>query len=105
VRISGRAASPGSRRGIARKVSGSAPPADAIAPGDILVVPFSTPLYYDLFLRASAVVAEVGGVTSHAAGLARELGLPCVVAATGAMNLIADGATITVDGDAGVVHA
>ena len=48
-------------------------------------------------------VVNVGAQVSHAIIVSRELGLPCVVSVTGATELIADGATITVDGSAGTV--
>jgi pyruvate,water dikinase len=49
------------------------------------------------------VVVDVGGQISHAVIVSRELGLPCVVSATGATEVIPHGATIEVDGNTGVV--
>jgi pyruvate,water dikinase len=57
-----------------------------------------------LLTRAAAVVTEVGGVLAHAAIVARELGIPAVVAADDAMSLLADAGAVEVDGDAGVVR-
>jgi len=51
-----------------------------------------------------AVVVDVGGQMSHAVIVSRELGLPCVVAVTGATTMIADGTPIEVDGAAGTVR-
>ena len=48
-------------------------------------------------------MVDVGAQVSHAVIVSRELGLPCVVSATGATDTIPDGATITVDGTAGTV--
>ena len=55
-----------------------------------------------LFVRAGAIVVERGGPLSHAAILARELGIPAVLNVDGATK-IHDGATVSVDGDQGVV--
>jgi pyruvate,water dikinase len=55
-----------------------------------------------LFLRAGAIVVERGGPLSHAAIVARELGVPAVLNVAGATAAL-DGRTVTVDGDAGVV--
>ena len=56
-----------------------------------------------LFLRASALVAEVGGYLSHSAIVARESGLPAVVNVPGFLNLVRDGEVLEVNGDAGRV--
>ena len=53
----------------------------AVEPGDVLVVPFTTPAYNAVLAVCGAVVTEEGGVLAHAAVLARELGLPAVVGA------------------------
>jgi phosphohistidine swiveling domain-containing protein len=51
----------------------------------------------------SAVVTETGGVLSHAAIVAREHGIPAVLAVPDAMTTLRDGETVTVDGGAGRV--
>jgi pyruvate,water dikinase len=56
-----------------------------------------------MFIPAAAVVVEVGGELSHAVIVARELGIPAVVAATGACSVLHDGDTVEVDGSAGFV--
>jgi rifampicin phosphotransferase len=80
---------------------------DALAvvePGDVLVVPFTTPAYNAVLAMCGAVVTEEGGALAHAAVLARELGLPAVVGAAGALGTIRDGAEVEVDPVAGVVR-
>jgi pyruvate,water dikinase len=57
-----------------------------------------------LFLRAGAIVVERGGPLSHAAILARELGLPAVLNAKGAVARLSDVRAVTVDGSAGTVE-
>jgi pyruvate,water dikinase len=73
-------------------------------PGDVLVVPFTTPAYNTVLSLAGAVVCESGGPMSHAAVMARELGIPAVVGAAGAMAEITAGATVEVDPAAGKVR-
>lgn len=94
--------SPGVVRGTARIVLDPGDPA-ALEPGDILVAPYTDPSWTPLFMTAGAVVVDVGGQISHAVIVSRELGLPCVVSATGATEVIPPGATIEVDGDTGIV--
>ncbi len=53
----------------------------------------------------AAVVTETGGVLSHAAIVAREYGIPAVLAVPAAMTTLRDGETVTVDGSAGRVAA
>ena len=69
----------------------------------MLVAPSTDPGWTPLFLRASAVVMEVGGYLSHGAIVAREYGLPAVVNVREALTAIPDGGLVEVDGDAGEV--
>lgn len=71
--------------------------------GDVLVAPSTDPAWTPLFLRASAVVMETGGIISHGAIVAREYGIPAVVNVSGVMELISEGQTIEVDGDEGKI--
>ncbi|TGE39889.1 pyruvate, phosphate dikinase [Desulfosporosinus fructosivorans] len=71
--------------------------------GDVLVAPSTDPAWTPLFLRASAVVMETGGVISHGAIVAREYGIPAVVNVLGVMKSISEGQTIEVDGDEGKI--
>jgi pyruvate,water dikinase len=57
-----------------------------------------------MFVPAVAVVVEVGGELSHAVIVARELGIPAVVAAAGACSALHDGDLVEVDGSQGVVR-
>jgi pyruvate,water dikinase len=106
-----RAASPLSGTGVGTEVyRGTArcasTPEEAMAtmePGDVLVVPCTTPAYNVVLSIAGAVVTADGGPLSHAAVLARELGIPAVVGAPGAMA-ISNGSTVEVDPLKGVVR-
>lgn len=73
--------------------------------GEVLVAPSTDPAWTPLFLRASAVVMEVGGYLSHGAIVAREYGIPAVVNVAGAMTAFTDGDLLHVDGDSGKVRA
>ena len=100
--LTGVPGSPGIVTGTARVVLDPGDPF-ALEPGDILVAPHTDPAWTPLFMTAGGVVVNVGGQISHAIIVSRELGLPCVVSATGATDRIPDGATIEVDGDSGTV--
>ena len=93
---------PGSAEGRARVILD---PHDstALEPGDVLVAPITDPSWTPLFVPASAVVVDVGAALSHAIIVSRELGMPCVVSATGATQRIPDGALVRVDGSTGLV--
>lgn len=72
--------------------------------GAVLVARQTDRDYVDVIRQASAVICEEGGLTSHAAILALEMGIPCVVSATDALKLLEDGMLVTVDGSRGLVY-
>ncbi len=72
--------------------------------GDVLVAVTTTPAWTPLFAMASAVVTDIGGPLSHSSIVAREYGIPAVLATGIATRRIQDGQTITVDGSAGTVE-
>lgn len=72
--------------------------------GEVLVAPSTDPAWTPLFLRAAAVVMEVGGYLSHGAIVAREYGIPAVVNVAGAMAAWKEGDWLEVDGDRGQVR-
>jgi len=103
-RLTGWAASPGRHTGRARVVTD---PVHARFDADEVLVAAATDAGWSpLFLRAGAIVVERGGPLSHAAIVARELGVPAVLNLAGATEVL-DGRLVTVDGDDGtvVVHA
>lgn len=101
--LKGVAASPGTGRGPARLVRGPAE-LHKVRPGDVLVCRSSNVSYVPAFGKVAAVVTEVGGSLSHAAVVAREFGVPCVVATGVALSELHDGEEVEVDGSAGVVR-
>ena len=54
---------------------------------------------------ASAIITEEGGLTSHAAIVSLELGIPCVVSAKDALSLLSDEMIVTVDGYSGIIYS
>lgn len=79
------------------------PRTESLNPGDILVARHTDPGWIAVFSNASAIVVERGSLLSHSAIVARELGIPCVVALKGATTWITTGDTIRVDGTTGEV--
>lgn len=102
--ITGIGASSGTVEGRARLVRTLEEAPAVLSRDDILVVPFSDVGWTPLFTTVGGIVAECGGQLSHTAIVAREYGLPAVVAARGAMQEIRDGQAIRVDGSSGSVH-
>ena len=95
--LNGTPTSPGRYRGPACVVHGIRD-FGKIQPGDVLIVPFSDVGWTPLFTKASAVVAESGGMLSHSSIIAREYEIPAVVSVNHACRLIADGTPVLVDG-------
>lgn len=75
-----------------------------LAPGDILVAERTDPGWVMLFAAASGLVIERGSLLSHAAIVAREMGIPAVVGLRGACRWLRDGDWIEVDGSTGIVR-
>lgn len=76
---------------------------DRLQQGEVLVCPYTDPEWTPLFTLAAAVVVDTGGSLSHAAIVAREYKIPCVLATGNATRLLKDGDTVIVDGTAGNV--
>ncbi|SEJ50178.1 phosphoenolpyruvate synthase [Frateuria terrea] len=75
--------------------------------GDVLVADMTDPDWEPIMKRAAAIVTNRGGRTCHAAIIARELGVPAVVGTGNALQLIPDGAEVTVscaEGDTGTIY-
>ena len=89
--------------GTARVVHDAAEALVAMEPGDVVVAPYTAPTYNAVLGMAGAIVTEQGGLLCHAAVIARELGLPAVIGAQGAMG-IPDGAPVEVDPSTGRVR-
>jgi rifampicin phosphotransferase len=101
--LEGMPASAGRATGIARVILDLAD-TSRLGPGEILVTCATTPAWTPLFARAVAVVTDGGSLAAHASLVAREYGIPAVVAAGDATQRIRDGQSVTVDGSAGLVE-
>ncbi len=86
------------------KVIHSADEIDKIKEGDVLVTEMTNPDFVPAMKRATAIVTDTGGRTSHAAIVSRELGIPCVVGTGGATTTLKNSQIITVDGMHGIVY-
>jgi pyruvate, water dikinase len=73
--------------------------------GAILVTREIQPQELSLLKNVGGIITEIGGQTSHGAILARELGIPALVAAAEATKILQTGATVTLDADSGIVYA
>ncbi len=103
VRLPGLCASPGQHTGRVRLVS-SAADLTRMRLGDVLVAPGTD---FDLLLllqMAGAIVTEEGGMLSHAAVVARELRVPCLIGVADATRRLVEGQLVMVDADAGTVE-
>ena len=72
--------------------------------GDILVARITNPSMVMMISQASAIITDIGGLTSHPAILSRELGIPCVVGTEKATKLLKNGMKIKVDGTKGIIY-
>jgi phosphohistidine swiveling domain-containing protein len=101
--IVGQPASPGRATGPVRIVHGPGD-FDRFQPGEVLVARATAPAWTPLFARAVAVVTDGGTLAAHASLVAREYGIPAVVATGDATTRLNDGQVVTVDGGAGTIH-
>ncbi|MBB5953559.1 pyruvate,water dikinase [Saccharothrix tamanrassetensis] len=100
--VSGLPGAAGVAEGVARVIA-SVEDGDALRTGEILVTTVTNIGWTPLFPRAAAVVTDVGAPLSHAAIVARELGIPAVVGCGNATTRIRTGDRIRVDGGLGTV--
>lgn len=101
--LTGAPASPGIGSGEVKIVKKSKE-ISKINKGDVLVAKMTSPDYVPAMKKASAIITDEGGLTSHAAIVSRELGIPCVVGTKDATTKLKDGVIVTVDGEIGEVY-
>ncbi|MFC7210944.1 phosphoenolpyruvate synthase [Natronoarchaeum sp. GCM10025321] len=102
VLVGGLGASPGTVSGAVRIVD-KLDELDKVREGDVIVTEMTTPDMVPAMKRASGIVTDEGGMTSHAAIISRELGVPAVVGTQSATTRLDDGQVITLDGKRGTV--
>lgn len=103
ILVKGLGASPGIAGGPV-KIFSEEMSLDEVKEGDVMVTQMTTPDMVPAMTRAAAIVTDEGGMTCHAAIVARELGIPCVVGASDATKVLKDGMMVTVHGQMGVVY-
>src|SRR5213596_751131 len=104
VVVQGLAASPGLHAGRAKIVVGLQDAGRMMKDKDILVTRMTNPDWVPYMKIAGAIVTEDGGTTCHAAIVSREMGIPCIVGARNATQVLQTGKEYTVDAKAGVVY-
>ncbi|MDP3042517.1 MAG: phosphoenolpyruvate synthase [Candidatus Omnitrophota bacterium] len=72
--------------------------------GDVLVATMTKPDMVPAMKRAAAIITDEGGLTCHAAIVARELEIPCTVGTKNATQVLVEGEVVTVDGNEGKVY-
>ncbi|MEI7621654.1 MAG: PEP-utilizing enzyme [Candidatus Moraniibacteriota bacterium] len=72
--------------------------------GEILVASMTRPEYISAMKKALAIVTDEGGITCHAAIIARELKIPCVIGTKIATQVLKDGDLVEVDANEGMVR-
>jgi pyruvate,water dikinase len=100
--LRGLGASPGVATGPAR-ILRKASDGQRLRQGDVLVAAMTSPDWVPVMRRAAAIVTDAGGMTSHAAIVSRELGIPCIVGTHNATTVLSDDAIVTVDAKVGTV--
>ena len=101
--IEGNPGSAGRVEGIVRRID-SPDEGRQLMPGEILVTSTTNVGWTPLFPRAAAIVTDIGGALSHAAIVARELGIPAVVGCGDATMRLKTGDRVLIDGERGVVE-
>lgn len=101
--VTGRVASKGTAKGKVVIVRG-VKDLDKVETGNILVAVTTHPDYVPAMRRAVAIITDEGGVTSHAAIVSREFGIPCIVGTKSATKTLKDGDLVGVDANRGVVR-
>lgn len=100
--FSGSIAYPGLVSGVAKVILGKKD-LSKIKEGDILIASMTAPDYISAMKKSAAIVTDEGGITCHAAIVARELKKPCIIGTKIATKVLKDDMILEVDADKGVV--
>jgi pyruvate,water dikinase len=100
-RVTGIGVSPGTVEGRVRLVL--EPDFTEIEPGEILVAPTTDPSWSSIMFISAGLVVDIGGLLSHAAVVAREMGVPCVANTRTGTRSLRTGDRVRVDGSTGIV--
>lgn len=100
--LKGRSACPGQAKGTVRIIL-SSNDFHKMQDGDVLVAINTSPDYTPIMKRATAILTEEGGITSHASVVSREMNVPCIVGISNVTERLHDGDIVEVDADKGIV--
>jgi len=103
TQITGNPASGGYAKGQVRKIM-ALKHLDNFHPGEILVSPMTMPDFVPAMKKAAAIITDEGGITCHAAIIARELKVPCVVGTKIATAVLQNGDLVEVDANLGIIR-
>ncbi len=101
--IKGSSAYSGTIRGIVKKIY-LKEDINKFNEGDILVTPMTIPDFVSIMKKASAFITDEGGITCHAAIIAREMKKPCIIGTKNATKILKDGDEVEVDANKGEVR-
>ena len=101
--LKGTAASPGTAKGKV-KVIHDASEITKMKKGDVLVAKMTSPDFTIGMGKAAAIITDEGGLSSHAAIVSREFGIPCIVGVKGITSVLKNGEHVEVDADKGIVR-
>lgn len=102
IEMHGNIACPGVVSGYAYVIDKN-PPETEMRQGQILVIKHSSPEYFNYFLKASAILTEIGGISCHAASIARDLNIPCIVAVDNLISNVQTESFLNVDANEGSI--
>lgn len=72
--------------------------------GSVLVTEMTSPLFMPVMRKASAIITDIGGLLCHAAIVAREFGIPCIVNTKEGTKVLTDGQLVTIDATKGEIY-
>jgi pyruvate,water dikinase len=101
--IQGQIGCPGKARGRVCVIKNIQTDAVKFKTGNILVTGMTRPEFVPLMQKASAIITDEGGITSHAAIVSRELGIPCIIGTKIATKVLKDGDLVEVKANHGTV--
>jgi len=101
--ITGKVACGGKANGLARKIFTSSD-YSKIVDGDIIITPMTKPEITPYLSKVKGIVTNDGGALSHASIISREMNIPCIVGTIHATDVFADGQTVSLDADNGIVR-
>lgn len=102
--LKGLGVSKGRAQGKVRLVSGEQDE-ERFNEGEVLVTKITDPAMVMMMNKASAIVCDIGGMTSHPSIVSRELGIPCVVNTKNSTSILKEGQEVIVDGTTGEVFS